>query len=151
MLMHVRHAVLLGLAALVCGVGAVVASEDGQRFEATLVWGTNDAELPGSALKPVPPPVARKLAKLPFKWAHYYAVECKEFALDKGQRTKVQMSRECEITVKAVDDETVELALRGQGQPVGKVTQKLVGDELLVTGGNAENFTAWFVVLRRLQ
>ena len=137
--------------AVIALAGDAVAGEGGQRFEATLVWGTNEAEPPGSTLKPVPAPVAKKLAKLPFKWTYYYVVQCKEFALEKGGRTKVRMSEECEITVKAVDAETVELALRGKGQPVGKVTQKLCGNELLVTGGNAENFTAWFVVLRRLE
>jgi hypothetical protein len=147
-----RQAMLLGWVLLAVALGdRAWAGEAGQRFEATLVWGTNEAEAPGSVLKPVPAAVARKLAKLPFKWTYYYSVERKEFALEKGERTKVRMSQECEITVKAVDAETVELTLRGRGQPVGKVTQKLCGSELLVTGGNAENFTAWFVVLRRLE
>jgi hypothetical protein len=143
---HIAGVLVVAFAALASNISA---GESGMRFEATLVWGTNDPQPNNPDLKPVPPEVAGKLEKLPFKWSHYYTVECKEFSVEKGDRTKVRMSDECEILVKAVDNETVELALRGKGRPVGKVTQKLVKDQILVTGGNAENFTAWFVVLRR--
>jgi hypothetical protein len=119
------------------------------RFQATLVWGTNNPEPEGSELKPVAPAVSRKLGKLPFKWKYYYTVHCEEFSVPQGKRKKVRMSEECEIVVKAIDGEKVELALLGRGEPVGRVTQKLSSDHMLVTGGNAENLTAWFVVLRR--
>ena len=59
------------------------------------------------------------------------------------------MSDQCEIVVKPIEHQKVELSLRGQGKRVGKVTQKLPPNDMLVVGGNAENFTAWFVVLRR--
>jgi len=150
MTVRVRFNALLLVAVLLGLSWNVAAGEKGLSFQATLVWGTNDPEPADSDLKPVPPIVAQKLGKLPFKWNHYYAVECKEFAVEKGAHRVVRMSADCEIDVKAVDDNTVELALRGKGKPVGKVRQNLCGDHLLVTGGNAENFTAWFVVLRRL-
>lgn len=147
---RVRFSAVLLLAASLGLFWNAAAGEKGQSFQATLVWGTNDPQPANSNLKPVPPVVARKLSKLPFKWKYYYAVECKEFSMEKGDHRNVRMSPECEIDVKAIDDQTVELALRGKGKPVGKVRQKLCGDHLLVTGGDAENFTAWFVVLRRL-
>jgi hypothetical protein len=34
---------------------------------------------------------------------------------------------------------------------VGKITQALPKKELLVTGGNVPNFTAWFVVLKQAE
>ena len=137
-------AVSLGVAAFARG------GEPGLPFEATLVWGTNDPKPDDPKLKPVPPRVAQKLSKLPFKWKHYYAVgECRKFSVPKGKHKKVRMSDECEIVVKTIDRDKVELSLRGQGELVGKVTQKLPKGHLLVTGGQAENMTAWFVVLRR--
>ena len=139
---------LLGLLA-VTGVVRATAGEPTTAYEATLVWGTNDPLPEDSKLQPVEPAVARKLAKLPFKWKHYYAVEQKEFHVVEGKQTKVVMSDECEILVKSMKEDRVELTLRGKGQVVGKVTQKLAGNQMLVTGGNAENLTAWFVVLRR--
>ena len=145
-----RYATLLLLAFSFGMVTFAHAGDRGVRFKATLVWGTNDAEPDDSELKPVPPPVAKKLAKLPFKWKHYYAVgECREFSVSKGKHKKVRMSDDCEILVKAVDSEKVEVSLRGKGKPVGKVTQKLPKGCMLVTGGDAENLTAWFVVLHR--
>lgn len=135
---------------LVCADRVVAAGEGGEQgFTASLVWGTNTAEPADSVLKPVSEEVSRKLGKLPFKWRHYYLVEKKEIQVATGQPQTVRLSEQCEIIVKPLDQERVELSLRGEGKPVGKVTQKLPSDELLVTGGNAENLTAWFVVLRR--
>lgn len=132
-------------------VGNAEASDQVLALQATLVWGTNDGKPADAKLKPVDAEVALKLGKLPFKWSHYYAVESKEFLLAPGEKTEVTMSEECEILVKALDAETVELSLRGKGKLVGKVTQKLSNKEMLVTGGNAENLTSWFVVLRRVK
>lgn len=146
-----RYATLLLLAVLFGSVTFAHAGDHGGRFKATLVWGTNDAEPDDSELKPVPDLVAKKLAKLPFKWKHYYAVgECKEFSVATGKVKEVRMSKDCEIVVKATDKGKVELLLWGKGKAVGKVTQKLPKDGMLVTGGDAENNTAWFVVLQRL-
>jgi hypothetical protein len=144
------HHITWAFLVLAAGLPATaLAGEEDAKFQATLVWGTNDAEVEDATLKPVTPAVARKLGKLPFKWEHYYTVEVKDFSVPVGKRRKVRLSEECEILVKAIDAEKVELALRGQGKAVGKVTQKLSGDHMLVTGGNCENLTAWFVVLRR--
>jgi len=145
-----RFTVFLLLACLLCGAGNVTAGDEGVHFKATLVWGTNNPQPDDSELKPAPPNVARKLGKLPFKWKHYYAVgDSKEFTVPKGKREKVRMSKDCEIVVRPIDNQKVELSLRGEGQPVGKVTQKLAKGHMLVTGGDAENLTAWFVVLQR--
>jgi hypothetical protein len=135
-------------------LGAVERAEAGDgtaHFEATLVWGTNDPQPDNPSLKPVPAAVAGKLSKLPFKWKYYYSVDAQQFSVEEGKRQKVRMSKDCEIVVKVIDREKVQLALRGEGQPVGTVTQKLCTGDMLVTGGNAENYTAWFVVLRRIE
>ena len=59
------------------------------------------------------------------------------------------MSKDCDVSVRNLGNSSVEVTLFGKGQPVGKFTQALPKGELLVTGGNAANFTAWFVVLRQ--
>ena len=66
-----------------------------------------------------------------------------------GEKKK-RMSKDCEIKVRNMGKSVVEVSLIGKGEPVGKVTQALPKGELLVTGGNAENFTAWFVVLKQV-
>jgi hypothetical protein len=142
---------LILLFGLTAGAGIAIAGDNGVAFEATLVWGSNDPQPDDPKLKPVDAEVARKLGKLPFKWKNYYEVEHKSFSVAPGEQKKVTMSDECEIMVKPLEDDQVQLALRGKGKMVGKVTQKLSANQLLVTGGNCKNLTSWFVVLRRVE
>jgi len=121
------------------------------KVEAILVWGTNDATSPNPKHKPVGPRLAKKLQSLPFKWANYFEVNCKQIVVPHSAEKKERMSQDCEIKVKNLGKSVVEVSLIGKGEPVGKITQALPKGELLVTGGNAENFTAWFVVLKQVE
>jgi hypothetical protein len=120
------------------------------KLEAQLIWGTNDAQSPDPRHKPVERDVARKLKGLPFKWTNYFEVTRKQFIVPQGGTSKVTMSKDCEVSVRNLGGSSIEVSLFGKGQPVGKITQALPKDELLVTGGNAVNSTAWFVVLRQV-
>jgi hypothetical protein len=117
------------------------------KLEAQLIWGTNDKKSPDPKHKAVDEKVAKKLKKLPFKWEYYYEVTRISFKVPKDQASKVDLSKECSIKVKYVGNDTVELSLYGKNELVSKITQVLTKDEMLVTGGNAANLTAWFVVL----
>jgi len=146
----VRRCRPAGLAAalLVCCLGlSALAGE--LKLEAQLIWGTNDPKSPDPRHKPVEEQVARKLKELPFKWTHYFEVNRKEFTVTRQEPRKVTLSEECEIRVRQLEDEQVELTLYGRGKRVGRISQKLPKSEMLVLGGNAPNYTAWFVVLRR--
>lgn len=119
------------------------------KLEAQLIWGTNDEKSPDPKHQPVDPKVERKLKKLPFKWQHYFEVNSKQFAVAEGETKKIVLSKDCEIKVRNSGKNTVEVQLYGKGECVGKISQALPKDELLFMGGNAVNFTAWFVVLRQ--
>ena len=121
------------------------------KLEAQLIWGTNDAKSPDPSHKPVDADVAQKLKTLPFKWANYYEVTRKRFAVPESGVRSETMSKDCEIRVKNLGKAVVELSLIGRGEHVGKITQALPKRELLVTGGNAPNFTAWFVVVKQAE
>jgi hypothetical protein len=120
------------------------------KFEAVLVWGANSAAPADQDLKPVSADIAKKLACLPFKYTNYFEVNRKQFPVKPGGSEKVRMSKDCVITVKSLSGGKIELTLIGQGQPVGKITQELKKGKCLVTGGNAENSTAWFVVIKQI-
>lgn len=120
------------------------------KLEAQLIWGTNDSKSPDPEHKPVAPEVARKLKSVPFKWTNYFEVTRKPFSVAPSGEKKVRLSRECEIKVKNLGKSQIEVHLYGKGELVGKITQSLPKGELLVTGGNAANFTAWFVVLKQV-
>ncbi len=128
-----------------------LAGSNDMKLEAKLVWGTNEDKSPDPKHKPVSPELADKLKNSPFKWKYYYEVKSDCFTLPKSEEKTISMSKTCEIRIKNVDDSQVELRLFGKGKQVSKTTQPLPKGEWLVTGGNAENATAWFVVLRRGQ
>jgi hypothetical protein len=119
------------------------------KLEAQLIWGTNDPQSPDPKHRPADPEVQKKLKSLPFKWANYYEVNRQQFAVSKDGAARIAMSKKCEILVKNLGDSTVEVQVFGKGERVGKITQALPKGKLLVTGGDAPNFTAWFVVLRQ--
>jgi len=118
-----------------------------RKLEAVLVWGTNDATSPDPSHKPVPPEIAKKLTCLPFKYTHYFEVSRTTFSVSESDPAKVRLSQDCEVIVKQLEHGKVEVTLIGKGQPVGRITQELKKGKALVTGGNAANSTAWFVVL----
>jgi hypothetical protein len=120
------------------------------KLEAQLVWGTNDPQSPDPKHKPVGPEVERKLKRL-LKWQHYFVVNQKRFEVPDGDSRKVAMSKQCEIQVKNRGGDQAELLLFGKGELVEKRTQALPKGELLVIGGNAENLTAWLVVLKQIE
>jgi hypothetical protein len=136
--------------ALLLVVGAAARVQAGDlKLEAQLIWGTNDPQSPDPNHKPAEPEVRKKLKSLPFKWAHYYEVNRQQFAVPKNAERKIAMSKKCEILVKNLGRSVVEVSVFGKGERVGTITQALPKGELLVTGGNAPNVTAWFVVLRQ--
>jgi acylphosphatase len=124
-------------------------AQDELKLEAQLIWGTNEAQSPDPNHKPAEPDVQKKLRSLPFKWTNYFEVNRVHFAVAQGRTNRVVMSKECQIAVKNLGNATVEVTLFGKGERVGTITQALPKGELLVTGGNAPNLTAWFVVLRQ--
>jgi hypothetical protein len=143
-------ATLLLLAALGLLVPGNARAADGElKLEATLVWGTNDKSSPDPNHKPVAADVEKKLKKLPFKWENYFEVNRQTFTVPKSGEKTIHMSKECDVTVKNLGNDQVELHLIGKNKPVGKITQELPKGKLLVTGGNAENFTSWFIVLKQ--
>ena len=137
--------VLLLLAAL----GAPVQAAE-IKLEAQLIWGTNDEKSPDPKHKAVDSKVEKKLKKLPFKWQNYFEVNREKFTVAQGETKKIVLSKDCEIKVRNAGNNSVELQIFGKGESVGKISQALPKDELLVTGGNAANFTSWFVVLHQV-
>lgn len=119
------------------------------KLDAQLVWGTNEEKSPDPKHKPVEPDVARKLKSMPFKWQHYFEVNRTKFPVSGGETKKITMSKDCEIKVRDAGKGVIEVQLFGKGASVGKIIQSLPKGELLVIGGNASNFTSWFVVLRQ--
>lgn len=139
---------LLIMTALFLPVG-VARAADTMQIEAQLIWGTNEAKT-DSKLKPVGPKLSDKLKhSLPFKWDHYYECNRMTFPVKLNQEISKTMSKRCEIGITYIGESQIRFKLFGHGQLVSDLTQALPKGELLITGGEAENSTAWFVVLRQ--
>ena len=122
------------------------------KFQASLLWGTDDSKPPqGKVYKLVGPEIRQKLKDLPLKWAYWFEVNRVDFAVPPGAAKEVPMSEKCQVSVKQLAGSEVEVSLVGKGKEVVKGKQSLPKGELLVLGGNAPNATAWLVVLKRIE
>jgi hypothetical protein len=137
------------MAALLFPVDSAFADTGDMNIEAQLIWGTNDSK-PDATLKPAGPVLSEKLKHSPFKWDHYFEMHRELFKLKLNEEKTVTMSRNCVISVTNLGGDQVKFRLFGKGQLANTVTQALPNGQLLVTGGDAENSTAWFVVLRQV-
>jgi len=139
-------AVLLFPASVTCS-----ASDTGTlNIESQLVWGSNTTN-PPPKLRLVGPKMSARLANSPFKWDHYYEVNRQTTGVKLNEKKRVTMSKNCEIVITNLGDSQIKLDVFGKGQLVNTVTQSLPKGELLVVGGNAEDSTAWFVILRQAE
>ena len=144
-------ACLLSVAALLLSVGSARADSDEMTIEAQLIWGTNDTKPDANAkLRPVGDVLSGKLKNSPFKWEHYFEVHRENVKVKPGEEKTVTMSHNCVISIKSLGDGQIKFQLFGKGKLANTVTQALPKGQLLITGGDAENSTAWFVVLRQI-
>lgn len=122
------------------------------RFEAQLVWGTNDEKSAKPGLKRVEERVRQKLAALPIKWEHYFEINRKEFEVPLGGKGRVGLSEKCSVEVRSLEGKKIEVRwYNHKKELVGRQTQPLGKDEMIVLGGNAPNATCWLVILKRLE
>jgi hypothetical protein len=141
--------VFIAVALSFCGVSRAVAGD--LKFEAQLVWGTDDSKPPeGKSYKPVEPQIGERLSRL-LKWKNYFEVRRMAFAVAPGTTTKAAVSQKCEVDVKDLGKGMVEVVFFGKGKEVARQKQSLPKGEMLVLGGDAPNATAWLVALRRME
>lgn len=139
------------LSAALFGCAERQAQGAAMKLEAQLLWGTDDAKSPNPKHKPVDDKLRKKLKDLPLKWANYFEETRKTLEVPVGAARRIFLSDLCEIEVKNLDGNRVEVTHFGRGKKVGTRTQALPKGEMLVLGGNAPDATAWLVVLRQVQ
>src|SRR6478736_1552825 len=129
---------------------AVLAGE--AKFEAQLVWATNDDKPPGDDYKPVDAETHKKLESLGLKWKRFYGVKTKKIETKNGESGKIEISEKSAIAVKLLDDKKVEVIFYGKkGEECSRRNQPLKPGEILCFGGNVpENASAWLVTLKRI-
>ena len=120
------------------------------KFEAQLIWATNDKNSPNPKHKEAEAEMRKRLAKLPLKWANYFEVNRKSFTVSLGATNRVVMSEKASIEVKLLDVQRVEVLLYGKkGDVCTKHTLPMPKDDILVFGGESPGENAWLVTLKR--
>ena len=137
-------AVLLGAISFV-QTSALSADKAPRKLKVQLVWATNTEQSPEKAHKELNETDAKALSKH-FKWKNYFLVSNKEITT--GPKTK--MSSECELQIKEAAGSSLEVELWGKGKSVLKKTQKFTKGETLTIGGDAENDSAWFIIIKEM-
>jgi hypothetical protein len=122
------------------------------RFDARLIWGTDDPKAPeGKNYSPADPEVLRKLRELPLKWTNWFVVNRTNFTARTATPRRVALSDKCELDIKNLGNDSVEIVLYGKGKEVVKRTQAFAMADTVLLGGNAPNSTAWLVFLKRIE
>jgi hypothetical protein len=134
------------------GVALAADAKSAAKFEAQLIWATNDKQSPDPKHKEVEPEIRKKLAELPLKWEHYFEINRQQVSVPKNGTNCVVLSDKCTVTVKRLGDQKVEVSLYGKKATACFTrTQPLPKSDILVLGGNAPNATAWLVTLKRVE
>jgi hypothetical protein len=149
------HRSLSYLGSLVVGLcmylqpASILASSD-INVEAVLVWGTNAEKPTAKKLRELEPELSKKLGKSPYKWKNYFEVERKSVVSSVNITKRLVMSERCELEVKNLGDERVEVKLIGQGKPVSRHVESLPAGYTVVLSGDDKNDTCWMIVLRQI-
>ena len=138
-----RWAWLVGVSLMV----ALHAGAQSLKFEASLIWGTEDPKPEDPKIKKVDPALSKRLKSV-FKWPHYFTVNRQKFELAENANKDLKMSRQCRVNVVNLGGREIKVTLFGEGKRVVEKTQTIALGELVVLAGDDKNDTAWFVILK---
>jgi hypothetical protein len=138
---------------IICSALGVATTHAGERkFEAQLIWATNEKQSPNTNHIVVESEIRERLNKLPLKWENYFEVNRQQLCLDKGGTNRVVLSHKCTVEVNMKDAKKVEVLLIGKnGKVITSQAQPLEKGNIVVLGGEAPNSTAWLVTVKRTQ
>jgi hypothetical protein len=121
------------------------------RLEAQLIRATQEEASTLSQNHPVEISVARRLRAINLKWQNFQEVNRKIFVAPPKKVTCVPLSASCNLEVKNLGSNLLEVKLLGKkGEAAHSVTQKVSRKDFLVIGGDDQAGAAWFVVIRTI-
>jgi hypothetical protein len=119
---------------------------DAVKVNATLVWGSKDVP-DDKKLMRVGKGLQTKLRKA-LKWEHYFEINRKSLNVGTGQTQRFRMSKKCEVEIKRLNADQLNVKLIGEGKVVVSKKHSLAKEDSVVMGGPCKDKTAWFVVLQ---
>ena len=140
---------IIAVALLMAGLtGPAIAGSSSEplKVKATLVWGSKSVPK-DKKLTPVGKDLQAKLQKC-LIWEHYFLISRKSMKVGAGKTQTVRMSKKCEVAVKRLKGDLLNVKLIGEGKVVVNKRHSLANKDFLVMGGPDENESAWVVVLQ---
>lgn len=112
-----------------------------------LIRGNNNSEPPTPDSIAIGPKLSAKLHAV-FSWTNYWEIARQEVAIAAGQKARVRLTSEREVEISLATKGQRTVTAFAAGESVGTTTQG-VGEEMTIFGGDRENKTSWFIVIRR--
>lgn len=132
-------------------IGSLVTAQAAElKLEIVLIWGSNEAKSPDPKHKPLTGEMAKRLAKV-FKWKHYFEVNKIHETIPNRGSKKIRVSPKCDIEIKELEGDSVEVKLYGEGKLINKSVKKLSKGEYFVLAGDDKDETAWFITITLLE
>jgi len=117
-------------------------------FYVQLVRGNNDDAPPQPGSRPVGIRVARHLHAL--NWRNYWEVNRQQVAVCSGKATRVCLSKERQVEIDLTNRGRRGVTAFENGRVVHR-TLRPAGEGMTVIGGERDQESAWFIVVRRDQ
>lgn len=149
-----RRATLVCLCWLLGSSSAIGAAESGDEkvFLSRLVWCTDGAKPADQALQDLEPKLGKKVRRI-FKWKNYFEVSRRVLRLPNDEGKRIRISKRCELVMKELDEEQMEVQLFGDKKLAGKAIKKFApllekGELLIIGGDDTDNYNdAWLLVI----
>jgi len=145
----VRRSFQFAVALILALTFVVPAHAANLKMEAKLIWGSNEPSK-DQKHKPVDAAIAEKL-KACFKWNYYYVMNTVVGDIPSRGTRQLKISDPCTIEITELEGPKIEVKVIGKGKPVSKTVKQIVKGEFITIGGDAENNSAWFIVLTQLE
>ena len=127
--------------------GALPAEHRSNTFYVQLVRGNNEDAPPQPGSHPVGIKVARHLRSA-LNWKSYWELDCRQIAVCSGKTTRVCLSKDREVEIDLSNHNRRKVTAFENGRIVQRMLRP-VGEGMTVIGGERDNESAWFIVVRR--
>lgn len=116
------------------------------KLQVQLVWATNDEKSPDPLHKELAGGLAKKFAGT-YRWKKYFEVNNQSASIAANAGSMVTLSPQCAVEVKNLGGSKIQVTLKGKGKPLVRIVEVITPTEPVIIAGDAQNSTAWFVVI----
>jgi len=129
------------------GPGAWGAEPEKIAFYVQLIRGDNEKQAPDREARLIGPKLSHRLRPI-FKWENYWEISRQKVEVDPGKKARIRLNKEREVEIDLTDATKRTVVAYQSGKPVSRTTRP-VGNTMIITGGDRDSQSVWFIVVRR--